>query len=107
MFKADIKQKIFLLSSRPLLKQAPSQACPGEVFLLVADRQAGEHARPATAGRVCVDQPWLARLYPPAVEGEDRRYETCGVKPAPCRHILMSPGLSGARVRRAPGSQLE
>jgi hypothetical protein len=105
MFKADIKQKIFLLSSRPLLKQAPSQACPGEVFLLVADRQAGEHARPAIEGRVCVEQPWLARLYPPAAAGEDRWYEAFGVEPAACcRHILMSPSLS---VRRAPGSQLE
>jgi hypothetical protein len=102
MFKADIKQKIFLLSSRPLLKQAPSQACPGEVFLLVADRRAGA----AINGRV--DQPWLARLYRPAAEGEDRWYEAFGVEPAAsCRHILMSPGLSGAHMRRAPGSQLE
>jgi hypothetical protein len=83
MFKADIKQKIFLLSSRPLLKQAPSQACPGEVFFLVADRQAGAPARPAIEGRVCVDQPWLARRYPPAAEREDRWYDASGSSQRP------------------------
>jgi len=118
------------------LEQVPHQTCSDEIFLLVVDHRGREHALPAadgwrvmevirnwgidlkaTCGGACacagchvyVDQPWIARLHPPSIEEEDRLDEAFGVEPASrlCCQILMSPDISGLRVRLAPGSELE
>ncbi len=118
------------------MEQAPQQPGPGEIFLLVIDHDGREHALPAiegwrvmevirdwgiglraTCGGACacagchvyVDQPWTARLRPPSAEEEDRLDDAFGVGPTSrlCCQILMSPELSGLRVRLAPGSELE
>jgi hypothetical protein len=134
MLKADIKQKIFLLSSRPLVKQAPSPARPDEIFLLVADHQGCRRARRALeGGQNLTAEPgrWLdpEGLVRPILPFRGRRVmevmrdrgidlsATCGAacagchvyldRPSPERLHLMWPGLSGLRVRLAPGSELE
>jgi len=118
------------------LEQAPRQAHSDEIFILVVDHHGREHALPAiggwrvmeiirdwgidlraTCGGACacagchvyVDQPWIERLHPPAVEEEDRLDEAFGVEPTSrlCCQILMSSKLSGLRVHLAPGSELE
>jgi hypothetical protein len=134
MLKADIKQKIFLLSSRPLLKQAPPRACPDEIFFLVADHQGCGHARPAieggqnlTAGpgRSFNPKGFVRPILPFGGRRvmevmRDRGIDlgaTCGAACAGChvcldrpsreRLHLMSPGLSGLGVGLASGSDLE
>jgi 2Fe-2S ferredoxin len=118
------------------LKQAPRQARPDEIFILVVDHHGREHALPAidgwrvmevirdwgidlkaTCGGACacagchvyVDQPWIERLHPPTSEEEGRLDEAFGVEPTSrlCCQILMSSNLNGLRVRLAPGSELE
>jgi 2Fe-2S ferredoxin len=118
------------------LEQVPHQTPPDEIFLLVVDHRGREYALPAlpcwrvmevirdwgidlkaSCGGACacatchvyVDQQWIDRLHPPTTEEEDRLDEAFGVEPASrlsCQ-ILMSPDISGLRVRLAPGSQRE
>jgi ferredoxin, 2Fe-2S len=118
------------------LEQVPNQIPPDEIILLVVDHHGHEHALPALSGwrvmevirdwgvdlkascggacacascHVYVDQPWMERLQPPTTEEEDRLDEAFGVEPTSrlCCQILMSPDISGLRVRLAPGSELE
>jgi 2Fe-2S ferredoxin len=118
------------------LEQAPHQIPSDEIILLVVDHAGREHALPALPGwrvmevirdwgvdlkascggacacascHVYVDQPWIERLQPPTTEEEDRLDEAFGVEPTSrlCCQILMSPDISGLRVRLAPGSELE
>jgi 2Fe-2S ferredoxin len=56
-----------------------------------------------------VEEPWVERLAPPTAEEEDRLDEALAVEPSSrlaCQ-ILMSPGISGLKVRLAPGSEKE
>ena len=118
------------------MEQVLSQIPPDEIFLIVVDHRGREHALPAvdgwrvmevirdwgidlkaTCGGACacagchvyVDQPWIDRLHPPTAEEEDRLDDAFGVEPGSrlCCQILMSPDISGLRVRLAPDSQLE
>jgi 2Fe-2S ferredoxin len=116
------------------LKQVLSETAAGEIFLLVIDHHGREHALPALDGwrvmevirdwgielkaacggacacagcHVYVDTSWVARLHPPTAEEEGRLDEAFAVEPTSrlsCQ-ILMSPAISGLRVRLAPGSE--
>jgi 2Fe-2S ferredoxin len=118
------------------LEQFPQKIAADEIFLLVVDHRGREHALPALPGwramevirdwgidlkascggacacascHVYVDQSWVERLEPPTTEEEDRLDEAFGVEPTSrlCCQILMSPEISGLRLRLAPGSELE
>ena len=118
------------------MEQVLHRPHPDEIFLLVVDHHGREHALPALAGwrvmevirdwgiglkahcggacacagcHVYVDQPWVEHLPPPTAEEEDRLDEAFGIEPTSrlCCQILMSPDISGLRVRLAPGSELE
>jgi 2Fe-2S ferredoxin len=121
---------------RPALEQFGSEPAQKEIVLLVVDHQGREHALPALDGwrvmevmrdwgisvraacggacacascHVYVDEPWVERLQPPTAEEEDRLDEAWEVAPysrLSCQ-ILMSPGISGLKVRLAPGSERE
>jgi ferredoxin, 2Fe-2S len=121
---------------RPALEQFASEPTQKEIVLLVVDHHGREHAPPALEGwrvmevirdwgislkaicggacacascHVYVDEPWVERLQPPTAEEEDRLDEALAVEPASrlsCQ-ILMSPGISGLKVRLAPGSEVE
>jgi 2Fe-2S ferredoxin len=121
---------------RPALEQFSSEPAQKEIVLLVVDHHGREHALPAldgwrvmevirdwgisvraTCGGACacaschvyVDEPWVERLHPPTAEEEDRLDEALAVAPSSrlsCQ-ILMSPGISGLKVRLAPGSERE
>jgi ferredoxin, 2Fe-2S len=118
------------------LEQFGSEPAQKEIVLLVVDHSGREHALPALEGwramevirdwgislkaacggacacasrHVYVDEPWLGRLTPPTAEEEDRLDEALAVEPSSrlsCQ-ILMSSGISGLKVRLAPGSELE
>jgi ferredoxin, 2Fe-2S len=118
------------------LEQFASEPTQKEIVLLVVDHHGREHALPdalpalegwrvmevirdwgislkAICGGACacvyVDEPWIERLQPPTAEEEDRLDEALAVEPASrlsCQ-ILMSPGISGLKVRLAPGSEVE
>jgi ferredoxin, 2Fe-2S len=105
-----------------------------DIVLLVVDHAGQEHLLPAldgwrvmevirdwgvplkaTCGGACacaschvyVDETWMERLVPPTAEEEDRLDEAFAVAPSSrlaCQ-ILMSPGISGLKVRLAPGSE--
>ncbi len=109
----------------------PSQ---NDIVLLVVDHSGQEHMLPAldgwrvmevirdwgvplkaTCGGACacaschvyVDDTWVERLVPPTAEEEDRLDEAFAVERSSrlaCQ-ILMSPGISGLKVRLAPGSE--
>jgi 2Fe-2S ferredoxin len=121
---------------RPALEQLASEPAQKEIILLVVDHHGREHALPALDGwrvmevmrdwgisvkaacggacacascHVYVDEPWVERLQPPTAEEEDRLDEALAVEPSSrlsCQ-ILMSPGISGLKVRLAPGSERE
>jgi len=118
------------------LEQFASEPTQKEIVLLVVDHHGREHALPALEGwrvmevirdwgislkaicggacacascHVYVDEPWVKRLQPPTPEEEDRLDEALAVEPVSrlsCQ-ILMSPGISGLKVRLAPGSEVE
>jgi ferredoxin, 2Fe-2S len=120
----------------PALEQISSKTDPKEIVLLVVDQTGREHALPALEGwrvmevmrdwgisvkascggacacascHVYVDEPWVERLAPPSAEEEDRLDEAFVVDPTSrlsCQ-ILMSPHISGLKVRLAPGSERE
>jgi ferredoxin, 2Fe-2S len=105
-----------------------------DIVLLVVDHSGREHLLPALDGwrvmevirdwgvalkatcggayacascHVYVDETWVERLVPPTTEEEDRLDEAFAVEPSSrlaCQ-ILMSPDISGLRVRLAPGSE--
>ena len=118
------------------MEQASHQTASDTIFILVVDHRGREHALPALAGwrvmevirdwgidinancggacacagcHVYVDEPWIARLHPPSAEEEDRLDEAFHVDTTSrlCCQILMSPQISGLRVRLAPGSVSE
>jgi ferredoxin, 2Fe-2S len=118
------------------LKQVHRETPSDDIFLLVVDRHGREHALPAldgwrvmevirdwgidlkaTCGGACacaschvyVDEPWTERLLPPTPEEENRLDEAFAVEPTSrlCCQILMSPDISGLRVRLAPGTAAE
>jgi ferredoxin, 2Fe-2S len=121
---------------RPALEQFTSELTRKEIVLLVVDHQGREHELSALEGwrvmevirdwgislkamcggacacascHVYVDEPWIERLQPPTAEEEDRLDEALAVEPASrlsCQ-ILMSAGISGLKVRLAPGSEVE
>ena len=121
---------------RPALEQFASEPTRKEIVLLVVDHHGREHALPALEGwrvmevmrdwgisvkaacggacacascHVYVDAPWVDRLQPPTTEEEDRLDEALVVEPSSrlsCQ-ILMSAGISGLKVRLAPGSERE
>ena len=121
---------------RPALEQLGSEPTQKEIVLLVVDHQGREHALSALEGwrvmevirdwgislkaacggacacascHVYVDEPWIERLQPPTAEEEDRLDEALAVEPSSrlsCQ-ILMSSGISGLKVRLAPGSEVE
>ena len=116
------------------MERLSSETSPQEIVLLVVDHSGREHALPALEGwramevirdwgvplkaacggacacascHVYVDEPWVERLHPPTAEEEDRLDEALAVAPASrlaCQ-ILMSPAISGLKVRLAPGSE--
>ncbi len=118
------------------MEQITSEPIQKEIVLLVVDHHGREHALPALEGwrvmevmrdwgisvkaicggacacascHVYVDEPWIDRLQPPTAEEEDRLDEALAVEPASrlsCQ-ILMSAGISGLKVRLAPGSEVE
>jgi ferredoxin, 2Fe-2S len=121
---------------RLALEQFASEPTQKEIVLLVVDHAGREHALPALEGwrvmevirdwgislkaacggacacascHVYVDEPWVERLAPPTAEEEDRLDEALAVEPSSrlsCQ-ILMSQGISGLKVRLAPGSERE
>jgi 2Fe-2S ferredoxin len=118
------------------LEQFDSEPAQKEIVLLVVDHAGREHTLPALEGwramevirdwgislkaacggacacascHVYVDEPWVERLAPPTAEEEDRLDEAHAVEPSSrlsCQ-ILMSSGISGLKVRLAPGSERE
>jgi 2Fe-2S ferredoxin len=118
------------------LEQTTSETDQKEIVLLVVDHAGREHALPALDGwramevmrdwgisvkaacggacacascHVYVEEPWLERLKPPTAEEEDRLDEALAVERSSrlsCQ-ILMSPDISGLKVRLAPGSERE
>jgi 2Fe-2S ferredoxin len=109
-------------------------AVENETLLVVVDHRGFEHALPALDGwramevmrdwgigihamcggacacatcHVYVDERWIERLAPPSDEENEQLDSVRGVRPSSrlsCQ-ILMSPELSGLRVRLAPGSE--
>jgi ferredoxin, 2Fe-2S len=64
----------------------------------------------ACAGcHVYVDEDWIERIHPPTQEETDRLDDAFSVEHTSrlCCQILMTPQLSGLRVRLAPGSEVE
>jgi ferredoxin, 2Fe-2S len=64
----------------------------------------------ACAGcHVYVDEEWIERIHPPTQEETDRLDDAFAVEQTSrlCCQILMTPQLSGLRVRLAPGSEVE
>jgi ferredoxin, 2Fe-2S len=118
------------------LEQTRCESSQDDIVLLVVDHAGREHMLPALDGwrvmevirdwgvplkaicggacacatcHVYVDGPWVDRLAPPTAEEEDRLDEAFAVEPTSrlaCQ-ILMSPGISGLKVRLAPGSERE
>jgi ferredoxin, 2Fe-2S len=116
------------------LEQTHCRSPQDDIVLLVIDHAGREHTLPAldgwrvmevirdwgvplkaTCGGACacaschvyVDEPWVERLAPRTAEEEDRLDEALAVEPSSrlaCQ-ILMSPGISGLKVRLAPGSE--
>jgi 2Fe-2S ferredoxin len=118
------------------LEQFASEPGQKEIVLVVVDHHDREHALAALEGwrvmevirdwgialkaecggacacascHVYVDAPWVERLQPPTAEEEDRLDEAPAVEPSSrlCCQILMSPDISGLKVRLAPGSERE
>jgi 2Fe-2S ferredoxin len=118
------------------LEHSASETASKEIVLLVVDHSGHEHTLPALEGwrvmevirdwgislkaacggacacascHVYVDEGWVDVLRPPSAEEEDRLDEALAVEPSSrlaCQ-ILMSPGISGLKVRLAPGSERE
>jgi ferredoxin, 2Fe-2S len=118
------------------LEQTRCESPKDDIVLLVVDHAGREHMLPALDGwrvmevirdwgvplkaicggacacascHVYVDEPWVVRLAPPTAEEEDRLDEAFAVAPSSrlaCQ-ILMSRGISGLKVRLAPGSEKE
>jgi ferredoxin, 2Fe-2S len=116
------------------LEQTRCESPQDDIVLLVIDHSGREHMLPAldgwcvmevirdwgvplkaTCGGACacaschvyVDEPWVTRLAPPTAEEEDRLDDALAFEPSSrlaCQ-ILMSPGISGLKVRLAPGSE--
>jgi ferredoxin, 2Fe-2S len=118
------------------LEQFGSEPGQQEIVLVVVDHHGREHALAALEGwrvmevirdwgialkaacggacacascHVYVDDSWVERLQPPTAEEEDRLDEAPAVEPSSrlCCQILMSPDISGLKVRLAPGSERE
>ena len=116
------------------MEQTHCKSAQDDIVLLVVDHSGREHTLPAldgwrvmevirdwgvplkaTCGGACacaschvyVDDHWVNRLAPPTTEEEDRLDEALAVEPSSrlaCQ-ILMSPDISGLKVRLAPGSE--
>ena len=107
-----------------------------ETTVVVTDRSGREHVLPALEGwrvmevirdwgiklkaecggacacagcHVYVDEEWVERIHPPTQEETDRLDDAFAVEQTSrlCCQILMTPQLSGLRVRLAPGSEVE
>jgi ferredoxin, 2Fe-2S len=117
------------------LEQTHCKILQDDIVLLVVDHAGHEHTLPAldgwrvtevirdwgvplkaTCGGACacaschvyVDEPWVERLVPPSAEEEDRLDDALAVEPSSrlaCQ-ILTSAGISGLKVRLAPGSEM-
>jgi ferredoxin, 2Fe-2S len=116
------------------LEQMHCKMPQDDIVLLVVDHSGREHTLAAlegwrvmevirdwgvplkaTCGGACacaschvyVDETWVERLMPPTAEEEDRLDEALAVERSSrlACEILMSPGISGLKVRLAPGSE--